>query len=149
MPGVLPTLRHGPATYQVNSAVTGGQLVIPDTTLTPAGVKTATALAVNVIGVAATDAAVRTSQAGQNPANLAQVADYVAVYYNVEIPVTYVSSANFGQKLAAAATGQVQPWTVQGATYSQAAGNADQIVGICTEPGGVGAGAVGRAWIGR
>ena len=65
--------------------------------------------------------------------------DYTAVYSGVDIHVTYAAAATFGALLMAAASGQVTPFT--GTTYSQ-------IVGRCTQPGGVAAGAtVARARI--
>ena len=56
---------------------------------------------------------------------------------NGEYPVTYAAAANIGQKLLAAANGQVTPAGVGPA--------ADQVVGYCTQT--TAAGAVGRAYI--
>jgi hypothetical protein len=138
MPGVVPYVRQGPVSYPVISTVLGGQLVMPDGVL--GNVKTATANATTCLGVALHDAGVRTSQDAQNPANLAQNPDYLAVAYGVDIRVTYNSAATFGVLLAADATGQVK--TIGAGTF-------DTVVGRCTEPLGVaGAGTVARARIG-
>lgn len=147
MPGVVPYVRQGPVSYPVISTVLGGQLVMPDGVL--GNVKTATANATTVLGVALHDAGVRTSQDAQNPANIAQNPDYLAVAYGVDIRVTYNAAVAFGQLLAADATGQVKLYTVQGGAFSAGAGAPEFIVGRCTEPLGVaGAGTVARARIG-
>jgi hypothetical protein len=117
MPGVQVYLRTGPDTFQAMDnahPVTGGQLVVPDPN-NPGGVIPAQAGAVNVLGVARTDAKPRTSQTGQNPANLAQYAQEVSVEYGVDIPVTYAGAAALGDLLVAAANGQVAKYTPQDA----------------------------------
>jgi hypothetical protein len=132
MSGVNYTLQHGPDTFEVNVAVTGGMLVEPDGTT--GKVKPAGAGSLKVLGVAATDALPAGSD---NPLNFAVARPFTAVYYtSVDIKVTYTNAATFGAKLIAAANGQVTP---AGATPDSAS-----IVGICTEPGGVAAGAKGR-----
>jgi hypothetical protein len=137
MPGLVPYVRQGPVTYQVISTVLGGQLVMPDT---GGAVKTCTALAATCLGVALHDAGVRTSQDAQNPANIAQNPDYVAVGYGIDIRVTYNTATAFGALLAADATGQVQ--TIAANVFGT-------VVGRCTEPLGVaGAATVARARIG-
>ena len=132
MSGVHYTLQHGPDTFEVNVPVTGGMLVEPDGTT--GRVKPATAGSLKVLGVAATDA----KPAGSDtPLDFTVARPHVAVYYSpVDIKVTYTNAATFGAKLIAAANGQVTP---AGATPDAAS-----IVGICTEPGGVAAGAKGR-----
>jgi hypothetical protein len=113
MPGVIPFLRHGPASYQLlNTSVTltGGMLVVPD----PAnlgGILPAGPSAVNVIGVAGLDANIRTNQDMQNPANLAQQSPWIPVYYGVDIPVTYGGACDFGRLLIAGLNGSVVPYT--------------------------------------
>lgn len=138
MSGVIPRQQLGPDTFEVSAAVTGGQLVAPSTggKVAPAG-----AAAANVLGVALNDAQAAGS-APTNPINTGWPSAYVAVARNVDIRVTYNGAANFGDKLVTAANGQV---TALGGTA--AATDARQIVGICTEPAGVTAGAVGRARI--
>jgi hypothetical protein len=114
MTGVIPTLRQGPATYQLLNAgapITGGQLVIPDPS-NLGGIIPATAGAVDVLGVAGLDAQVRTNQDGQNPVVLSQQSPYIPVYYGgVEIPVTYNGACDFGRLLIAGANGTVVPYT--------------------------------------
>jgi len=133
MSGVHYTLQHGPDTVEVSAAVTGGQLVEVDGTT--GKVKPAGAGAVDVLGVAANDANPAGSDTDTNYAN---ARPHVAIYYTpVDIPVTYAGAATFGQKLVAAADGEVTPYTAGTSTF-------DQIVGVCTEPGGVAAGAKGR-----
>jgi hypothetical protein len=137
MPGLVPYVRQGPTTYQVISTVLGSQLVMPDT---GGAVKTCTALAATCVGVALHDAGVRTSQDAQNPANIAQNPDYVAVGYGIDLRVTYNTATAFGALLAADATGQVQ--TIAANVFGT-------VVGRCTEPLGVaGAATVARARIG-
>ncbi len=113
MPGVIPTLRQGPASYQFLSnsgSITGGQLVIPDP-VNLGGIITSTAGSTDVLGVAGLDAQLRTNQDGQNPANFAQQSPWIPVYYGVEIPVTYGGSCDFGRLLVAGANGTVVPYT--------------------------------------
>lgn len=138
MSGVLVRQSDGPDTFQVSAAVTGGQLVAPTTggQVGPAG-----ASATNVLGVALNDAQ-PSGSAPTNPINPAWPAPFVAVAHTVDVRVTYAAAANFGDKLVAAANGQV---TSIGGTA--AATDARQIVGMCTEPLGVAANAVGRARI--
>jgi hypothetical protein len=116
-------------------------LVIPAADTTKVAV--AGALALNVLGVAANDVGLRTSQDGQNPANIAQAPDYVAVYYGVDIDVTYNANAANGILLVTAAGGKVTPYTAGTSLF-------DQIVGRCSQPGGVTVSslAVGSARIG-
>jgi hypothetical protein len=143
MTGVKPYLEHGPATYQVASAVTGGQLVVYDSG-NPGCVKTAPTAAVGVLGVAGSDAGVRSAQIGNNPAIVDQVPDYVDVYYDVDINVTYTTAANLGDLLKTSTTvaGQVEKW-ISGTDLT------DKVVGRCTEPLGIASGGtVGRARIG-
>jgi len=134
MAGVKPYIQLGPRTYTVNSAVTGGQLVMPDGTT--GKIKTATAGATTVLGQASDDAA---------PAGSGTSTDYSTLRPEVavhEAPatvwLTYVADCAFGLKVVAAASGQVTP------VGTAAASDGTAVVGICTEPGGVLAGAKGR-----
>jgi len=146
MSGALPHYQYrGPANYQVSATVYGGSLVIADGSAATT-VSTAGAGAINVLGVAGNDASPIVSQAGnvnaysQPIVDVSVLPDYTAVYCGgVDIHVTYAAAATFGALLMAAANGQVTPFT--GTTYTQ-------IVGRCTQPGGVAAGAtVARARI--
>jgi hypothetical protein len=134
MPGLHRNLQFGPDTVGVSQTVLGGQLVMPDGTT--GLVKPATAAATTVLGIAWSDA----NPAGTNPTsplNTAWPAPEVAVQYGpADVDVTYASAAAYGQLLLAAANGQVGPAGVAPAS--------DQIVGRCTQPAGVSAGAVGR-----
>lgn len=135
MSGVNPVLFEGPDTVTVNVAVTGGQLVMPDSTT--GAVKPATAGATTVLGVALEDGAPASSQTNLN---FSTARTEVAVCYSsVDVRVTYAANCAWGVKLMAAANGQVTPYV---------AGTADQIVGICTEPAGVTSGNVGRMRLG-
>lgn len=137
MSGANRTLQFGPATYEVNVAVTGGQLVMPDSTT--GKVKPTTAGALTVLGVAMADA----NPSGTNPTsplNTAWPQSLVAVGYGPgEFVLTYTGAAAFGVLLKAAAAGAVAPW-VDGTDTDPAT-----IVGRCTEPGGLSAAGTGRA----
>jgi len=147
--GALPHYQFGgPANYQVSALVTGGSLVVADgggaTTISTAG-----AAAINVLGVAVDDASPIISQAGNTTGygspllDISVLRDYTAVVSGgVDIHVTYAAAATFGVLLKTAANGQVTPW-VSGTDTLPAT-----IVGRCTQPGGVLAGAtVARARI--
>lgn len=165
MAGALPHIKQGPASYTAAGLILGGQLVRPaisgDTP--PAGlagvgvVANTNAVAQNIVGVAASDANTGQFPEGTpslpgtwpgdgNNANQDQLLDSsilgytVAVYNNVDINVNYSVSALFGKLLVADATAGVKPFT--DGTDDPAA-----IVGRCTQPGGVTAGSVGRAFI--
>lgn len=134
MSGVNPVLFDGPDTVTVNVAVTGGQLVMPDSTT--GRVKPATAGATTVLGVALEDGA---PVASQTALNYSIARPEIAVAYApIDIRVTYAAAAAFGQKLKAAASGAVTPWVTGTDTAPE------QIVGICTEPAGVASAGVGR-----
>lgn len=136
MSGVLPHTKHGPESYQVSALVKGGQLVVPDaspaTTVSVAG-----AGAVNVLGVAGTDAQPIPNQAGdttgygQPLVDISVLSDYVPVWHGVDIQVTYAANCNFGELLKSAASGAVTPW-VDGTDTDPGT-----IIGRCTQPGGV------------
>lgn len=148
MSGAQMNLRLGPATFTVSVAVTGGMLVMPDGTT--GMVKPATAAAINVLGVALSDA----NPAGSNPTsplNLGWAQPEVAVAYGpADVDVTYAASAAFGDLLIAAANGQVTPVPAPAATGTATATTQTDItdtraiVGRCTEPGGVASAGVGR-----
>lgn len=99
--------------------------------------------AVNVIGVAMNDAQPYNSlvdtTTGQTPVMAYPVADRVTVVNHCEVNVTYAAAATCGEKLVAAANGQVTPYTAGTSTF-------DEIVGYCLAT--TAAGAVGPAYIG-
>lgn len=107
---------------------------MPDTA-NPGMVLPATAAATNVLGVALTDAA--PYGAPTSPLNIGAFTDKVAVAYGpADVDLVYTAACADGQLVIAGANGQVTP---------AAAGPAsDQVVGKCTQPGGVAAGAAGR-----
>lgn len=140
MTAVLPHYTRGPANYQVATLIYGGQFVMPDTGTagtTDLTVKVATSAATTVLGVAGTDANVITTQTGaansygQPLIDISVLTDYVAVYAGGwDIWCWYVGQAAPGQKLIIGSTG--------GAVTGAGAGPAaDQVVGVCTHPGGV------------
>ncbi len=140
MTAVLPHYNRGPQNYQVSTLIYGGQFVMPTTGTagtTDLTVKVATSAATTVLGVAGTDANVVTAQTGgvnsygQPLIDISVLTDYCAVYAGGwDIGVWYVGAATPGQKLIIGATG--------GAVTGAGAGPAaDQVVGVCTHPGGV------------
>ena len=144
MPGVVPFYEEGPVTYEVSTAVTGGQLVCADGTTGKVKPTTGTVSggAGYAIGVATKDALPTTTS--QTPTvtgisqtvNLSPLSQYVAVASEGIWPLTFTASANFGVKVKAAASGQVTPW-VQGTDAP------DLVVGTVAEAGGVSSGGTG------
>lgn len=142
MTAVLPHYKQGPANYQVSTLIFGGQLV--ENTTQTAGttdltVKPAVASSVHALGVAGNDANVVTAQPGsansygQPQIDISLLQDYVAVWYGgVDIWVWYSAQCTPGIKLLVTANGTVGP--------AGAGPAADQVVGICTQPGGVSTG---------
>lgn len=139
--GAIPQVRKtGPKSYPAAETITGGQLTEGRATGGgSAGV--AAAGSVKVLGVALNDAvATLVTEPVAGVLNTAPTGTRVNVAKGVEVPVTYAAAAAFGDKLIAAANGQVTP---AGATP-----DARTIVGECTEVGGVAAGGtVALAWI--
>lgn len=150
MPAIHQRLKSGPRTYTPVEPILGGQVVEARAAgaITgiggsggPIGVAGAGSLL--VLGVALTDAqppsAVVTTPTvvnGRPVLNAAVLPTSVAVADSgIEVPVTYAAAAVFGQKLIAAANGQV--------TVAPAGVDPRAIVGSCTQPAGATAGAVG------
>jgi hypothetical protein len=129
----------GPANYQVATLIYGGQFVMPNTATagtTDLTVKPATAAATTVLGVAGNDGNVLTAQTGspnsygQPLIDISVLTDYISVYAGgYDLWVWYSAQVAPGQKLLAAANGTVGP--------AGAGPAADQVVGVCTHPGGV------------
>lgn len=133
-----PFLTLGPDTVEVSVAVAAGQGVEPDPA-NPGMVRPWSAGSVTCLGVARTQAA----PAGSNAMNnFAPVPRTTAAQYTGDIRVVYAAAAAWGDLLVAAANGQVTPYAapadVTPSTYNQ-------IIGRCSEPSGVTAGATGRA----
>lgn len=140
MSAVLPHYKFGPANYQAATLIYGGQFVMPNSSTagtTDLTVKLATSAAVTVLGVAGNDANVVTPQTaaantyGQPQIDISVLTDYVSVYYGpADIWVWYSGQVSHGTKLIIG--------TTAGTVVAAGAGPAsDQVVGICTHPGGV------------
>lgn len=134
MPGIPQVTQGGPKTFTPadNAFVRGGRLV---EAVAGGRIQEAGAASVKVLGVALTDAIApedvntqsTTDAQGRTVLNTVVLPTTVAVAYgHTEVPVTYAADATFGALLIAAANGTVTPGAVAG-----------QIVGRCTEPGGV------------
>lgn len=138
MAGVQPRWGAGlQITRDAKAAITGGQVVEAVST-SGGGVNVAGAGSLKVVGVALFDAdPAPSTPAGSIVVN--PVPAQVTVARNVVVPVTYSGSAAFGDRLVAAANGQV---AAAGATP-----DARTVIGRCEEPGGVTNGAVGLAYI--
>lgn len=156
----VPKIRSGDTdrTYEaVDANVAGGQLVVPSTTATEStepGATPAGANAINVLGVAATDAVtaanraalVATSGGGPGAYPYTDVSVPPAtftVYSHCETKVQYLAgtAVAFNAPIKAAATGQVTLW-VAGTDAPERA------VGRCRVKGGMGTGGgVGEAFI--
>lgn len=142
MPGIPQVTQSGPRTYvpAVGVAITAGQLVEGRAggRIGPSAAGSLVNLGVALQDAIAPEDLVTTAATvgGRSVLNTAVLPQNVAVAYgNVETTVTYAAAATFGVSLIAAANGQVTP--------AGAAPDPRTLVGICTAPGGVGAGAVG------
>jgi hypothetical protein len=167
MSAVLPHYKPGgPANFQVNTLIYGGQWVTPhvitagttDFTVIPSVGGTSTAGDNNVLGVAGKDGNVITTQTGAANSygepliDISVLDDYISVYYGfVDIWCWYAGPAGPGELLTigAATTGANCNGTVCGVTSTGTIKNTagstiapayNNIVGKCTYPGGVTAG---------
>ena len=141
MTAVLPHYKFGPANYQASTLIYGGQFVQPSTLTagtTDLTVTLAVQASVNVLGVAGADANVITTQTGAANAygqpliDISVLGDYLPVYYTIDIWCWYMGAVKPGGKLIIGSTAGF-------ATAAGAGPAADQVVGICTHPGGVSA----------
>jgi hypothetical protein len=142
MTAVKPLYQEGPVTFTASVAVTGGQLVdaIAGGTVGPSA-----AGSLVCVGVATTDAI--PASASQVPTvpgapvsiNAAPLPAQVAVANEGVWKLTYLSAATFGSRVICAANGQV---AAAGATP-----DARTVVGVCVEPNGVAAGALGATML--
>jgi hypothetical protein len=142
MPGIPEVTKSGPRGYvpAVGVAVTAGQVVEGRAggRIGPSAAGSLLNLGVALQDGIAPEDLVTTAATvgGRSVLSTAVLPQNVAVAYAPEeVPVTYAAAATFGQSLIAAANGQVTP--------AGAAPDARSLVGICTAPGGVAAGAVG------
>ena len=141
MTAVLPHYKQGAASYQVSTLMFGGQLAEPTTQTagtTDLTVKPAVAASTHVLGVVGKDGNVLTAQTGAANTygapliDMSVLDDFVSVYSGgVDIWAWYSAAVTPGGKLLAAANGTVGP--------AGAGPAADQVVGVCTHPGGVSA----------
>jgi hypothetical protein len=147
MPAIPQVTKTGPRTYV---AVSGTTVLAGQVVEARAGgrIGPAAAGSLVVLGVALQDSiapedlvTTATTVGQRSVLNTAVLPQNVAVAYGpVETLVTYAGAATFGQLLVAAANGQVTP--------AGAAPDVRTIVGRCTAPAGVGAGAVGLIRLG-
>lgn len=150
MSAVLQVRKGGPITCTPAEQVLGGQLVEGR-----AGgrIGVAAAGSTTVLGVALTDATSPEARSlepliigGREVLDASALPTSVAVAYGgAEVPVQYAVAAAFGDRVVAAANGQVRPFNVNdpdGAGVA-VADNPALIVGKCTDPDGVAAGAIG------
>ncbi|WP_019204576.1 hypothetical protein [Tsukamurella sp. 1534] len=143
MPGIVQVTQGGPKSFKpaATKKVFGGQLV----ELTDAGrIQPAAAASVRTVGVALTDGIAPedvntdvTLDGMSRPVLTAvPVPTVVAVAYGgTEVNVTAAAAVKPGERVKAAANGQV--------TVAAAGDPADQIVGVCTDPNGIAAGKTG------
>jgi len=143
MSAVLPHYRPGgPQSKQVATLIYGGQLVQPNTLTagtTDLTVTLALSASTHVLGVAGDDGNVVTAQTaaanayGQPQIDISVLTDYIPVYYgDVDIYVWYSGAVVEGTKLIIG--------SVAGTVITAGVGPAaDQVVGMCTHPGGVSA----------
>jgi hypothetical protein len=135
MAGATPAFDRGPVTYEVNVAVTGGQLVEVDGVT--GKVKPATAGTAVCLGVATTDAI--PTATNQNPTGTILVhpkPPHVAVAYSGVWRLTAGAAIAFGVLVKTAANGTVVTWV----SGTDAAG---LIVGRCVDSAGIANGAKG------
>lgn len=125
--------QDGPVTFPVASAVPKGALVQRNTA-SPASVEVAAAGSKTVLGVAMKAATPAGSAGSQSDLDRAGTGPTTSVALSGVVRVTYASAANPGDRLVAAANGQVTAYTSGTSTY-------DQVVGTCMEV--VSSGAVG------
>jgi len=135
MAGAVPVYTTGNKTYEVNAAVTGGQLVVPDT---GGKIKPSTLTANTCLGVAAKDAVpVGTNQNPTGSIMLSPLDQYTTVWNTGIWRLLAGAAITFGQTVKCGAAGTVVPW-VSGTDA------ADTIVGRCVEILGISNGAYGE-----
>lgn len=133
MAGSYPVLQLGPATYEVNVAVTGGQLVMVDGSTGKVKPAIAAASGTTCLGVALNDAV--PTGTGTNLTFGTARKDVAVAYGPAEVILTATGNIAFGVQVVCAAAGTVA--TVGSGTF-------DQVVGRCTEPAGITGGSTGR-----
>ena len=135
MPGVVPATKSGSRTYipAADATIAGGQVV---EARAGGRIGAAGAGSLKVLGVALTDAigpellSTSPTMVNGRPVLVVPLPTAVAVVSSgIEVPVTYAAAASFGDKLIAAANGQVTP--------AGADPDYRTVVGVCTQPDGV------------
>jgi hypothetical protein len=139
MSASIPHYKSGPASKQVATLIYGGQLVMPNTQTagtTDLTIKLATASTIYCMGVAGADGNVLSAQTGapnsygQPLIDISVLTDYIPVIYGgYDTWAWYSAQVLEGQKVLAGASGTL--------VAAGAGPAADQVVGICTHPGGV------------
>lgn len=167
MGAVLAHYQRGPANKQVAGLIYGGQFVVPNTltagttdltvAVAPGSIAAAATGVTNVLGVAGADANVISTQTGaansygQPAIDISVLTDYVAVYSGGwDILCWYAGAAKEGDLLVVGSgtSGGAAPGAVTGVSGTAFfPGSATTItvspanvVGRCTQPGGVSAG---------
>jgi hypothetical protein len=127
--------RFGPETYEANVAITGGQLVQPDTggKIKPAVVDSTTWLGVALYDAQPSGTAGATTTWGFATVDATVPQKDVAVAWHGVFKLQAVGALNFGDVVYCGATGQVQKTTTTG-----------RPVGQVVETGGISAGAFGK-----
>lgn len=140
MPGIVVTRKTGPRSFPCAATVVGGKVCEARAN---GRVAHATAGSLKTLGVATADGVAAesietgpTTVNGRPTVNAAPLPTRVGLAHSGdEVPVTYAAPAAFGDRLKAAADGNVTP---------MAAGDDPRMcVGTCTQPEGVIANAVG------
>lgn len=141
MPGVNPYLEAGPDSWEVALPVAGGQMVMVDTTDTAKQkVIPTTGPVTTCLGQALIDALPKADMG----TDMARLRAHTSVRYSpMDAPVTFLNACAPGDLVMTASLGRVQK-------YDTAVGSATpaHIIGRCTQPGGVAAGAKGRVRFG-
>lgn len=141
MTGIVPSLQLGPVTYSCAEAVSAGQLVEGRT---GGLIGVAAAGSAKVLGVAMKDGAATETTSGSPLVVDAPRVQIPVAQAPATIRVKYAAAATFGQRLMAAATGQVTPAVSSGTDSSGTVTlNLATVVGWCAEPAGVASGAFG------
>lgn len=153
MPGALPKFETGPKTYEASVNIKAG-LVVEYVAGTPTQpglslVQLSTLTSLKVAGVATKDSISAANQAallaftsgdGFPSLNASVPSEAVAIAKRGEFTLTYFNAVAYGDKVKAAAAGQVALW-VRGTDSVEA------IIGSCQEQGGVSAAGTGKTWI--
>jgi len=141
MGGIVEVFKHGPITYPVGAAITGGQFVMPGSGGTAGKVIPATADTLTALGLALTDAAPEPSvpTASSLAIDIHIPRGDVAVAHHGVFRIKAVGAIAFGAYVSVATGGLVKTLAAAGATYDEDEVNFNTrgVVGICVEPLGI------------